>query len=127
MNFEESFCAWLGESVSEPIPTSVKAFAFNLFEYPETPTVKFGVELIGAGSFDLADPDWACDEVWEPSCRRLEIPTSFSSQAWEDCLDRVKGLVLGCLESQLHGPLLKRGEAVGLGFVDGDLNLVWHR
>jgi hypothetical protein len=125
--FEESFRTWLSRACAEPIPPTVKAFSFNIFEYPETPTVKFGVELIGASSFDSANPDWACDEVWEPSIRRLQIPTSFSSRAWEDCLARTEVLVHDCLESPPLAQFLKQGEAVGIGFVDGGLSLIWRR
>lgn len=127
MSFEENFRTWLTRALSEPMPASVSAYAFNLFEYPETPEVKFGIELIGAGSFDSAHADWACDEVWEPAERTLEIPTSFSSREWEECQRRLYSLVLSFLDFQPSGKILRQKQAVGLGFVDGELQLVWQK
>jgi hypothetical protein len=127
MTFEENFRTWLAQALSEPIPASVSAYSFNLFEYPETPEVKFGIELIGTGSFDPADADWACDEVWEPAERRLEIPTIYSSREWEECQRRLHNLVLSCIDFQPGGAILRQKQAVGLGFIDGELQLVWQR
>ena len=64
MDFENTFESWLSNSLSQEIPDSVRAFSFNLYEPALVDDVKFGVELIGAESFNEDDSDWACDEVW---------------------------------------------------------------
>lgn len=125
MPFEEQFTHWLNEALTQTIPASVVAFAFNLFQLPETAEFKFGIELIGAASFDESDSDWACDELWEPRNRKIEIPTSFSGHNWEECLVRVKNLLISELEKHPACATLKSKQAVAIGFVDGDLDLIW--
>lgn len=121
MNFEKTFREWANKSLAEKIPANVKAFSFNLYETG----VDFGIELIGAGSFDVNDPDWATDEVFEPSQRRLEIPVSFSGETWEQCLENMRKLVFSYLNSNEPGAkVLNQGQGVGIGFVDGDLRLL---
>lgn len=62
-----------------------------------------------------------------PRQRQLDIPETFSSLGWEDCLARMEALVRTCLESPTLGPVLRQGDAVALGFVDGDLSIAWQR
>ncbi|WP_431113265.1 hypothetical protein [Variovorax paradoxus] len=125
--YEGIFRGWVADSLAAAIPPAVRAFAFNILEYAETPSVEFAIEFVGTGSFDEDDADWACDEVWEPYSRRLEIPPSFSGLTWQECLDRMESLLAACLESPSLGPKLRQGVAVGIGFVDGDLTVAWQR
>lgn len=125
MEFEERFRTWLRRACAETIPDGVQAFMFNLNEYAELSGVKFGIDVIGSGSFDPDDSDWACEELWVPATRCLEIPLSFSGSRWETCLSRSAGLVLDCLQSDRQCQTLKRGKAIGIGFVDGDLEVIW--
>ena len=57
MGFGRNFSQWLNESLSVKIPSSVTAFSFNLYEPAGIPSVKFGIELIGASEFDRDDSD----------------------------------------------------------------------
>lgn len=113
-------------SASTAIPVSVRAFSFNLCELGDDGS-PFGVELIGSPEFDLEDGDWACDEVWVATPRMLEIPLAFSSRSWEECLAGVKRLVIAAIDDDSAGEVFKTREAVAVGFVDGGLDLVWHR
>lgn len=126
MDFENNFVSWLSNSLSQEIPDSVRAFSFNLYEPALVNDVKFGIELIGAESFDEHDSDWACEEVWEPATRSIDIPLSYSSESWETCLERVKALVMKHLSTDaVYSMKLKSKQGVGVGFVDGDLEMVW--
>ena len=126
MSFEKDFAQWLEDGIAQGVSDEVVAFCFNLNEPAFESPAKFGVELIGAGSFDEADPDWPCDEVWEPEPRMVIIPPDFSGPEWEECLARMKALVSRQLE--LDGPAakqLKSSQGIGIGFVDGELEIVW--
>ncbi len=126
MDFEQEFRKWLGESLKLELPGEVKAFAFNLFEPASVDGVKFGVELIGAREFDVHDSDWACDEIWEPEQRQLNIPIDYSGDSWELCLRRMKKLLLKVLKN--NQSLISRFhhlKGIGLGFVDGDLEIIY--
>lgn len=94
LDFEKRFNSWLEACLGQAIPDTVKAFSFNLYEPAGDPVVKFGIELVAAGMFSEDDPDWACDEVWEPKTRGISIPVEFSGEEWQPCLQKMKALVL---------------------------------
>lgn len=125
-DFDRAFRAWLDRALSEQIPADVEGFHFNLYEPAGEQGVKFGVEIIGAGTFSSEDPDWPCDEVWEPVERCLLIPLEYSGQEWEGCLEGMKGLASRYLASETPGSQrLKSVRGVGIGFVDGDTETLW--
>lgn len=126
MTFEDDFNAWLRRSTNLPIPASVRAFSFHLYEL-RSEIRPFGIVLIGASDFDIEDCDWACDEVWAATPRMLEIPLAFSSHSWKACLAAVRRLVAEAVDDNIAGEVLKSREGVAVGFVDGDLHMVWHR
>ena len=86
--------------------------------------IKFGVEIIGAVSFDETDEDWACDEIWEPKQRTLSIPIEYSGDDWEQCLEVVTQLIKTILESSEPSAMVLNSKPIGIGFVDGDLTLI---
>lgn len=127
MDFSEEFERWLASVFATGVPDAVIACSFNLFEI-DSSDAKYGIELIGAGEFDADDMDWACDEVWVPNPRALNIPLAFASREWSACLVSAKQLVQRSLgQASLAATKLKKAEAVAVGFVDGDLELVWQR
>jgi hypothetical protein len=126
MDFEKDFESWINESLAQEMPTSVKAFSFNLYEPAFIDDVKFGIELIGAEVFDENDHDWACEEVWVPNTRGINIPISYSGDTWEVCLERLKALVMKHLNTDTPPiEVLKSKQGAGIGFVDGDLETIW--
>ncbi|PQO40983.1 hypothetical protein [Blastopirellula marina] len=126
--FEDQFRNWLRASLSDGPPADVVGFAFNLYEPGDDPDSKFGVELVGADEFKLHDSDWPCEEIWEPNTRGLHIPRNYSGDDWEGCLAKLRELLKEVLAGDsVAAQTLRSVEGVGLGFVDGDLEIVWHR
>jgi hypothetical protein len=126
IDFEQLFARWLGDCIDQGVPDDVCAFSFSLYEPANVPGVMFDIELIGAGEFDAEDPDWTCDEVWAPEPRWLPIPVEYSGEDWETCLEKLKSLVLRQLETDTpQVQVLKASQGIGLGFVDGDLEIIW--
>ena len=126
MSFETIFQIWLEDSFSHGLPPEVKAISFNLFEPASFKIKRFGIEIIGAGSFDSKNSDWACDEVWQPEQRQLEIPADYSGADWGACLSRMTYLVEKNLASNTAiSSTLKSTQGVGIGFTDGELVLLW--
>tara|TARA_R110002095_G_scaffold215691_3_gene210626 strand:+ start:24873 stop:25265 length:393 start_codon:yes stop_codon:yes gene_type:complete len=121
MDFEADFNHWLNSCLTEELPADVEGFCFNLYE-----TVHgFGVELVGTSEFDEENPDWACEEIFEPKQRKLDIPIDYSGSHWEQCLETMIVLVEKYLKSNEAGVTgLKRAKGLGIGFVDGDLQLL---
>ena len=124
MRFADEFVGWLTLSFAAGVPDEVCAFCFNL--YDRSNGGQFSVELIGADEFDPDNGDWACSEVWTPAIRRIEIPLELSGNHWQSCLGTMTGLVNLLLESGSSAAMiLKSRQATAIGFVDGDLDVIW--
>jgi len=126
MGFDKDFGVWLEKSLSKTVPASVTAFSFNLNE-TDSSQFPFSVELIGSPFFDAEDDDWACEEIWHAVPRSLVIPETFSSKSWETCLENIKALVLKTLHDDTAGEILRTRYGIAVGFVSGDLDLVWRK
>ncbi|MBQ9808130.1 MAG: hypothetical protein IJM55_04615 [Ruminococcus sp.] len=122
----EEFEKWLNDLLeNNTIPDDAKAFNFNLYEESEEDSI-YGVQLIAADRFDENDPDWACDEVWSSEEDIFCVDTSDEEDSgWKNAMDLIGGLVSEYLENGLHRNLLRGTDAVGIGFVDGDIELLY--
>lgn len=113
------FEAWLDAALEADLPDDIAAFNFNLYEDGDN---LWSIELIGASRFDAEDPDWACEEVFT----NREEPLCWSAETdWEEVLETMTQYVEKYLIDGQYAALLKEYEAVGIGFVDGDLNIVY--
>ncbi|MGC4123081.1 MAG: hypothetical protein QM765_52640 [Myxococcales bacterium] len=126
MDFREQFERWLKDAFRAPVPPEVQAYSFNLYEPANEKDVKFGVEVVGARRFDPEDSQWATDEIWAPKIRRLNIPQSFSGDEGQDCLAKLRTLLSDALEKgDAASAFLKARRGVGLGFREGDREILW--
>ena len=119
----DAFNSWVDRIVIENATTPVAAYNFNLYEHEDG----FAIQLVGARSFDVGDDDWACDEAFSSGEDLFAIPRSAVGAKWQDGLRAARGLVEGYLESGEESSRLKATEGVGIGFVSGDLELVYVR
>lgn len=120
--FDEFFCRWVDASLSVSLPNSVKGICFNLTNVYDN---EYAVEMIGASRFDSNDPDWGCDEAWEASPRQIDVPSGQFGTGWEECLEGMSKLILEYLASGAKSEILKSVQGIGVGFVDGDLRVLW--
>ncbi|MEP7349149.1 MAG: hypothetical protein ABI668_04255 [Sphingorhabdus sp.] len=126
MRFQDNYTDWLADAFKNGVPDGVVAFTFNLYEQPKH-EAPFGVELVGAGSFDPDGRDWAGDEVWEPAQgRNYDIPIVVSGKTWEKCLESMKRLLGRVMSDETPVALrLRSTKGVGVGFVDGEMFVLW--
>lgn len=112
---------WLDSILENPLPEETAAIAFNLYEDEDN---NWSMEMVGTGCFDPEDSDWACDEVFDTrdDCLSWKIEAS-----WEDILKEAVGKIKNYLETGAYSEKLKSFEGVGVGFVDGDLIIVYQR
>jgi len=120
--FDEFNC-WTDRILLEHSELAVAAYNFNLYELEEA----FVIQLIGSKSFDGSDSDWACDEAFSSGEDLFELPHSIVSGDWQEGLRRATALVNRYLETGKQARRLKVSQAVGIGFVDGDLELLYSR
>lgn len=114
----EQFAKWLDGFMDHGIE-EVVALNFNLYEDGDA---KWSVELVGTASFDEDDDDWACDEVFS----NRETPLVWEENAdWETILSKVQEFIRRYLEHGEYSDIMKENQAVAVGFVDGDLEIVY--
>ena len=113
------FEKWLDETMRRGIPENVSALNFNLYEDGED---LWSAELVGTESFDPDDSDWACDEIFD----NRETPLSRNEEAdWETILSKVQGIVEEYLQKGTYAQQLRQYRGIGVGFVEGDIELVY--
>ena len=118
------FSQWLKEVLSAPVPDGVAAFHFNLYESPDA----HALELVGCPVYDATNSDWACDDIFMSKRPRFELSHDLVGSSWEQGLAAASRLIsallaLDCAETER----LKMSQAVSVGYVDGDLHVLWAR
>lgn len=114
---------WLLQAVPSSTPDGVVAYNFNLAECGD-----WIVELIGAGTYDQDDSEWACPaELWSSQPLELTLERSVAGAGWEQALTYVTAEVRSFIENSptLQASVLRDATAVCVGFVDGELVEVW--
>lgn len=113
--------SWLDTILKGQIPKKVVALNFNLYENTGD---KWSIELVGTGSFDLDDEDWACNEVTNFGTRKK--PFQFKQKAKWDVIDNeIRNIIISYLEDGEYANILKKYEGVGVGFADGNVTVVY--
>ncbi|MDE6832820.1 MAG: hypothetical protein K2J39_01020 [Ruminococcus sp.] len=116
----QSFAEWLDSLLEKnDIPADTKAFNFNI--YDEEGDV-YSVQLIASDRFDASDDEWACYEIWSSEEDLFFVDASDeddkSGETFEKfATDMISGYIT-------QNDVLKR-VPVGIGFVDGDLNIIY--
>ncbi len=110
------------EDISETgIPNEVLAFGFNLYDNGDG---NWSMELIGTSEFDTDDEDWMCNEVTDFDTR--DNPFQWDKKAkWEEILNDVTYLLKRYLESGKYADVLKAQFGIGVGFVDGNVEILY--
>lgn len=112
---------WLDDILERELPDAVAAFSFNLYEDGGN---RWSMELVGTDRFDPEDEDWRCDEVSDLGTR--EQPLSWTRKAgWDEILEEMVRVLKRYLEEGAHAAVLKRYQGIGVGFVDGDTEILY--
>lgn len=112
------FDKWVDTTLSTELPDGIEAFCFNLYDDGDG---NWSAEIIGAGSFDKDDSDWACDEVLDNRNNPIQWK---SDESWEKQLSSFRSHLEKYLKKGKYAGLLKEKKGLGFGFVDGDMNLI---
>lgn len=117
---ECSFYNWL-EKVLKKLPRDVEAIHFNLYEDGDN---KWSVELVGTSTFDENSSDWACNEVYTTRDNPYVLTKKSDWKAIENLFTT---FLLNYLERGKYAHILKECRGIGIGFVDGDLSLIYKK
>lgn len=114
---------WLDSVLNTEIPEGTKGFIFNLYDDEDG---QWSLELVAASRFDENDPDWGCDEITDFGTR--DEPFSWEEETgWEAVQEEVSDALAEYLAGGEYAGVLKSVEGVGVGFVDGELELLYVR
>ena len=115
----ESFFKWVDSALNCEIPNNTKAFCFNLYEDTDS---KWSIELIGASKYDKENDDWACEETF--ATRKNPFVITKESD-WNEIRELFTRWLKEYLDCGNMAYVLKQYEAIGIGFVDGDLTILY--
>ncbi|MDE6780435.1 MAG: hypothetical protein K2J40_03125 [Ruminococcus sp.] len=118
-----SFTEWLDNLLeNNDIPADTKAFNFNL--YDEEGDV-FGVQLIASDRFDPDGDEWACCEIWSSEEDVFFVDASDEDDKSPEAFEKfITDIVSDYIRTGTYGDVLGF-VPVGIGFVDGDLNIIF--
>jgi hypothetical protein len=118
------FAAWVDRIMLEHVTGQpAVAYNFNLYEHED----EFAIQLIGATRFDITDDDWPCYEAFSSGEDLFILPYSVVGREYRNGLRKAKFLIKGYLERGKEADRLKTSRGVAVGFVGGDLKLVYLR
>ncbi len=118
------FSNWLDDVLEQDLPEGIIAFNFNLYEGSKG---TYDIQLIGADEFEEEDSDWACTDYYTTGENICYIKREKEIESWEKGLNYIKELVMQYLSEGKRSHILKNSSAVGIGFVDGDLEIIYHK
>ena len=111
---------WIDNVLNSDIPDKIAAFCFNLYEKGNG---SWSMELVGASRFDLEDEDWPCDEITDFDSRKDPYKWEMDC-TWQEALAHIVNELKEYLTNGKHAELLKSRTGVGIGFVDGDIEIL---
>ena len=121
LNKTKDFFEWLDLILKNELNSEIKAINFNLYEDTDN---KWSVELVGTFSFDRDNDDWACDEVFDTRDNTLSW---VQNTTWEDVLQEAIGKIQKYIEVGKYAEQMRTYSGVGVGFVDGDITIVYQK
>lgn len=117
----EEFEKWLDKVLDKNLPFEAVGINFNLYEETD---LHWSVQLVATKWFDPEDEDWVCDEVFTTG---EDLYSWQQDTGWETVLELAKEWVDKYLEHGKHAADLKNYIAVGVGFVDGDVWVLYQK
>ena len=128
MNIYEEFTAWLDDILeNNDMPESTEAFCFNLYEESAEEHI-YSIQLVATAALDPADNggDWACDEAWSSDENVFTVDISDEEQKdREHAHELFEEMVKEYAENGRYGKVLLKAKGLALGFVDGDLDIIY--
>lgn len=120
-----AFAKWLDSLLEIDMPKNTKAFNFNLYEEEDN---TYGIQLIASDKFDENDHgEWACSETWSSQEDVFYIDHSDETDCKpEDGMAFISSLIKEYIRNGKYSGKLTNYQAIGIGFVDGDLKILFN-
>lgn len=119
--------SWLDKVLSQPLPVRTEAFHINLYEGTDS----VHVQLVGTEAFvpgvNPSSDYWPSDETFSTGEDIFEVPFDVAGVDWPQWLNNSIDLFHAYLASGRRSDVLRSSRGVGIGFVDGDMHIIWQR
>ena len=115
--------AWLDNALAQDIPEEIVAFCFNLYDDGYG---NWSMELVGTERFDVNDEDWPCDEITDFGTRE-NLLEWYNEAKWDVILEEITEILSKYLEEGKYADVLKSKSGIGVGFVDGDIDILFSK
>lgn len=121
------FAEWLDSLLeNNDMPENTRAYNFNLYEEAEGECV-YGVQIIASDDFDPEDEDWACCEVWSSEEDIFCVSASDEEdKSWQAFQKFITEVICDYLENGKHRDILLDSQGIGVGFVDGEIDIIYN-
>ena len=114
---------WIDTILKTDMPDNVVAVCFNLYEEGGG---EWSMELVGSDRFDLEDEDWPCYEITNFNSRKNPYKWEME-YSWEEALAYMVKELRKYLENGKYAELIKSRTGVGVGFVDGNIEILYSK
>lgn len=105
--------------LSNGIPDNTAAVQLCLYEEADN---TWSLQFTCSDCFDPEDDDWACYEVFTTG---EDLFIWNSDENWEDAQHTAESLMKSYLEKGKFKDIIKSLHGVGVGFADGDLEIIY--
>lgn len=122
--FAAAFGEWLDDVIPNDLPEGTAALSFNVYEDHDN---YWSCEVVATNEFDAEDEtgDWACCEISHFDTREDKLFAWQQFDEFDVILEKLKYALSRYLENGKKAGIMKETAGVGIGFVDGDLELVY--
>ena len=116
------FSNWLDKVLEQELPKEIVAFNFNLYEGSGG---TYDIQLIGTDEFNENDEDWVCTDYFTTGENICYIRRTKDIANWGEGLIYITKLAEQYLNKGKNSNILKSVSAIGIGFVDGDIEIIY--
>jgi hypothetical protein len=118
----ENECSnWIDSVLSKNDFSNIRAINFNIYEGHGT----FHLQIIGSIITPDEDDEWYCRDDFTTGENVLIIKRKVTGEKWEDGLEYFTNQVKQYIEKGKYKKILKTTKVVGIGFVDGDDEIIY--
>jgi len=124
-----AFSEWLDSLLENDMPDNTKAYNFNIYDELDedgNDIQTYGIQLIASDDFSEDDDDWACSEIYSSQEDIFYIDHSDEDNIDSDSgLEFICGLIREYFNKGKYSDKLSKVQAVGAGFIDGDIKIIF--
>jgi hypothetical protein len=119
---KENICNdWIDSILEKNDFSNIRSINFNLYEGKGT----FHLQIIGSKSTPEENEEWYCDNDFTTGENVLIIKHKITGEKWEEGLTYFTNVVNEYIEKGKFNSILKKMKVVGIGFVDGDNEIIY--